>query len=220
MNYKKVSNDLIRLRNELNKNIAADNEDWADLVHDLIPENLRNDWADWIRKNIKHCLDEGIETQSELLLLSFLSTIKEDDFPSQSQVPLDEQERKYTFSEVRNGQTEFSIGVRKNCHGRCVVTGCAILSRLQSAHIIPHKDNVDYSVDNGLLLRADIHQMFDKGDCAIDPITRMIFFKENVLAIDSDIKEFHGKTIHGFVSDINWPSLSERWKAFAEKRYE
>ena len=97
MNYKNPSNALIRLRNELNKNIAADNEDWADLVHELIPENLRYDWSDWIRKNIKHCLEEGIETQSELLLLSFLSTIKEDNLPSQLQVPLDEQNRKYTL---------------------------------------------------------------------------------------------------------------------------
>ena len=219
MNYKNPSNVLIRLRNELNKNIAADNEDWADLVHELIPENLRYDWSDWIRKNIKHCLEEGIETQSELLLLSFLSTIKEDNLPSQLQVPLDEQNRKYTLSEIRNGQAEFSIAVRNNCYGRGVVTGCAIPSRLQSAHIVPHKDNIDYSVGNGLLLRADIHQMFDKGDCAIDPVTRMICFKENVLDIDSDIKEFHGKVINDFVSDINWPNLSERWKAF-KKRYE
>ncbi|CUZ49198.1 HNH endonuclease signature motif containing protein [Serratia sp. K-E0102] len=219
MKYEKPSKKLIEMRNKLKKDINADNEDWAELVKELIPYHLRQEWSDWIRNNINNCINEGIENQSELLILSFLHSIyKDEPLPPSQSIP-DENQRKFSQVEVRWGQGDFANNVSINCYKKCVVTECSIPSRLQAAHIIPHTDQVDYSVSNGLLLRADIHQMFDRGDCAIEPTTKKIFFIDRLLKMDSDITPLHGKVITAFIQDINWSSLSTRWSEFEKKRY-
>ncbi|TAY90730.1 HNH endonuclease [Rhizobium leguminosarum] len=61
-------------------------------------------------------------------------------------------------------------------NGRCVVTGCAVGEVLQAAHIIPFSEAVQFRDDpkNGLLLRADIHVLFDKLLLSIHPRTGQI----------------------------------------------
>ncbi|XBS69160.1 HNH endonuclease signature motif containing protein [Acerihabitans sp. KWT182] len=153
------------------------------------------------------------------MILSFLSSVNEGSNLLQSQVTVDECLPKYSYVEVRDGQSAFAIKVSKNCNGRCVITGCSVASRLQAAHIIPHKDVIDYSFENGLLLRADIHQMFDAGDCAINPAKKKIFFKENLLDMDPDLRPLNEKNVEGFNHDINWIAFSDRWNKFEENKY-
>lgn len=52
--------------------------------------------------------------------------------------------------------------------GQCLITGCKIRSVLEGAHIIPHSETQDDSIDNGLLLRADIHKLYDSNLLGID----------------------------------------------------
>ncbi len=40
---------------------------------------------------------------------------------------------------------------------------------LQAAHIRPVSDGGEHRLDNGLLLRSDVHTMFDRGYLAVDP---------------------------------------------------
>ncbi|WP_050937235.1 HNH endonuclease [Vibrio harveyi] len=63
----------------------------------------------------------------------------------------------------RRGQSEFRRNLLAKFHGRCCVSGCTITSVLEAAHIVPHSDITNYDPDNGLLLRADIHTLFDLG---------------------------------------------------------
>lgn len=62
---------------------------------------------------------------------------------------------------VRRGQPKFRKLLLEAFAGQCAVTGCAIEDVLEAAHIIPHTEKVNYSVSNGLLLRADVHTLFD-----------------------------------------------------------
>ncbi len=56
--------------------------------------------------------------------------------------------------------------------GRCVVTGCAVPEALEAAHIMPHTgDPVWDQPDNGLLLRRDLHTMFDAFLWSLHPNT-------------------------------------------------
>jgi putative restriction endonuclease len=48
-------------------------------------------------------------------------------------------------------------------HRRCAVTGERVLPVLQAAHIRPYTEGGDHRVDNGLLLRSDLHTLFDRG---------------------------------------------------------
>lgn len=56
-------------------------------------------------------------------------------------------------------------------NGRCAVTNCNVEATLQAAHIIPFSESIALRNEpsNGLLLRADIHSLFDKALLSIDP---------------------------------------------------
>ncbi|MFU8908517.1 hypothetical protein ACNARK_17000 [Proteus sp. DFP240708] len=62
--------------------------------------------------------------------------------------------------------------------------------------------------------------MFDKGDCAIDPNTKKVFFRESLLREDLDLKEFDGKKIEGFINEINCSNFSESWRQFERNKIE
>jgi hypothetical protein len=62
---------------------------------------------------------------------------------------------------TRPGQREFSERIRQLYQNRCAVTGCATTAALQAAHIRVQDGVDDNSTSNGILLRADIHLLFD-----------------------------------------------------------
>jgi hypothetical protein len=62
---------------------------------------------------------------------------------------------------TRPGQQEFSKTMRNNYRSKCAITGCNTSAALQAAHIRVSKDADDNRPENGLLLRSDIHALFD-----------------------------------------------------------
>ena len=74
----------------------------------------------------------------------------------------------------RRGQPEFRRRLLAAYGGRCAVTGCEAVEVLEAAHISPYRGPDTNSVDNGLLLRADIHTLFDLGLLAVDSATMTI----------------------------------------------
>jgi predicted restriction endonuclease len=64
---------------------------------------------------------------------------------------------------TRRGQPAFRQALLTEYKGTCCITGCKIEAVLEAAHIIPNGDETNYSVYNGLLLRADVHTLFDLG---------------------------------------------------------
>lgn len=63
----------------------------------------------------------------------------------------------------RQGQPKFRRLLLAAYAGRCAITGCDVESVLEAAHISPYLGKDSNSVQNGLLLRADIHTLFDLG---------------------------------------------------------
>jgi putative restriction endonuclease len=63
----------------------------------------------------------------------------------------------------RLGQGAFRVLVTDAYQRRCAVTGERTLPVLQAAHIKPYTESGPHRVDNGLLLRADLHILLDKG---------------------------------------------------------
>jgi predicted restriction endonuclease len=63
----------------------------------------------------------------------------------------------------RLGQGAFRIGVTEVYDRRCAVTGERTLPILDAAHIRPYGQGGDHDITNGLLLRTDIHRLFDLG---------------------------------------------------------
>jgi putative restriction endonuclease len=63
----------------------------------------------------------------------------------------------------RLGQGAFRIVVTDNYDRRCAVTGEKTLPALDAAHIRPYAEHGEHEPSNGLLLRRDIHTLFDRG---------------------------------------------------------
>jgi putative restriction endonuclease len=63
----------------------------------------------------------------------------------------------------RLGQVAFRLTITDVYRRSCAVTGEKTLPILEAAHIRPYKDGGMHEVSNGLLLRSDIHRLFDLG---------------------------------------------------------
>ena len=69
---------------------------------------------------------------------------------------------------TRRGQASFRARLLEAYGGRCCVTGCDLHDALEAAHISPYSGPQSNHPQNGLLLRADIHTLFDLGLLSVD----------------------------------------------------
>jgi putative restriction endonuclease len=74
----------------------------------------------------------------------------------------------------RLGQQAFQAVVLNAYSRRCAVTGEKIRPVLQAAHIRPLPWGGEHRLDNGLLLRSDVHTLFDRGYLGVDPKYRLL----------------------------------------------
>jgi uncharacterized protein YjbI with pentapeptide repeats len=74
----------------------------------------------------------------------------------------------------RQGQSKFRQSLLKAYNYRCAITGCDAQDALEAAHIIPYSETENNHLSNGLLLRADLHTLFDLDLIAINPETMKV----------------------------------------------
>jgi putative restriction endonuclease len=74
-----------------------------------------------------------------------------------------------TLIRPRLGQGAFRVAVTDAYQRRCAVTGERTLPALDATHIRPYAEGGEHSVANGLLLRRDIHCLFDLGYVTVTP---------------------------------------------------
>ena len=107
-----------------------------------------------------------------------LNTSNADSLP-----PNNESNKRYGSSyltRTRIGQGAFQTLVINAYQRRCAMTGEKTLPALEAAHIRAYSEDGPHSTSNGLLLRADIHKLFDK----------------NYITITTDLKIEVSKRIH------------------------
>ena len=69
----------------------------------------------------------------------------------------------------RLGQGTFRALVTEAYARRCAVTGERTLPVLEAAHIRPYGAGGEHALGNGLLLRSDLHRLYDGGYVTVDP---------------------------------------------------
>ena len=69
----------------------------------------------------------------------------------------------------RLGQGAFRVLVTESYQKRCAVTGEKTLPVLEAAHIKPFAEDGPHQVNNGILLRSDLHKLFDLGYVTVTP---------------------------------------------------
>jgi len=70
---------------------------------------------------------------------------------------------------LRQGQPRFRKALLRAYDGRCAISGCDLEEALEAAHILPYRGEYTHHVQNGILLRADLHTLLDRGLISIDP---------------------------------------------------
>ena len=104
---------------------------------------------------------------------------------------------------LRQGQPDFRNRLLDAYSNKCAVTGCDVVASLEAAHIIPYKGLETNHVQNGLLLRADIHTLFDRKLLAID-INHKISLHPDLK--NSHYGELHNKAIELPIDVANRPN--------------
>ena len=98
-----------------------------------------------------------------------------------------EQENQYGEPQIitpRLGQGGFRIIVTEAYQRRCAITGEKTLPVLNASHIKPYSKEGPHSINNGMLLRQDIHTLFDRGYITIN--------ENHVIEVSRRIKEDYG----------------------------
>jgi hypothetical protein len=84
--------------------------------------------------------------------------------------------RRQVFASIirRQGQPAFRQMLFNAYDGQCAITRSITTWVLEAAHITPYKGVGTNTLQNGLLLRADVHTMFDLGLISVEPADRIV----------------------------------------------
>jgi putative restriction endonuclease len=100
----------------------------------------------------------------------------------------------------RQGQPKFRLELLRAYDSKCAITDCHIVDVLEAAHIVPYRGLKTNHVSNGLLLRADLHTLYDKNLISIDPLTMTVVISPDIA--DTEYSELAGKSLR-VPRDIN-----------------
>jgi putative restriction endonuclease len=98
----------------------------------------------------------------------------------------------------RLGQGTFRVIVTDAYERRCAMTGERTLPVLQAAHIKPYSSGGPHQLDNGLLLRSDLHTLFDQGYVTVDADQMKVVVSRRIreeFENGRDYYQLHGRAI-------------------------
>ena len=81
----------------------------------------------------------------------------------------EQRERQWVERIARPGQSDFRRALIAR-DGSCAITGFCVLRALEAAHVTPVEAKGSDAIGNGILLRADLHKLFDADLLAINPM--------------------------------------------------
>jgi putative restriction endonuclease len=105
---------------------------------------------------------------------------------------------------ARQGQQEFRQNLLEAYGGQCAISGCRVAAVLEAAHIIPYSGSHTNHVQNGMLLRADLHTLFDLGLLSVDPDALIVRVARELQG--SDYWQYHAQELMKPLEKVHWPS--------------
>lgn len=120
----------------------------------------------------------------------------------------------------RIGQGAFRINVTRAYQGECAISGTRVAPALDAAHVKPFSEGGDHSIQNGILLRKDIHSVFDSGFATIDENRRLIVSPQvkSIFNNGHEYRKLHGKAIRE-AAHPDWRVSDEFLRWHRENRY-
>jgi hypothetical protein len=116
---------------------------------------------------------------------------------------------------ARRGQRDFRRTLMQRYGDKCLISGCRVRDVLEAAHIMPYRGEPDNHPENGLLLRADLHTLFDVDLIGIDPDTLKVVVHPSLLA--SEYASYVDKPIASEASPPSPSALRIRFSDFRRR---
>jgi hypothetical protein len=104
----------------------------------------------------------------------------------------------------RRGQPQFRKLLLVLYKGRCAITGSDVEQALEGAHITPYKGEETNHPTNGLLLRADVHTLFDLGLLTISSRDMTVIISRKLMGTTYDC--LNGRSLILPDEEKYWPS--------------
>ncbi|MBD2667486.1 HNH endonuclease [Richelia sinica FACHB-800] len=131
----------------------------------------------------------------------------------------DARKRVITSIVRRQGQSKFRKTLIKTYNCQCAITGCNAEQVLEAAHIIPYLGSDTNHPTNGLLLRADIHTLFDLYLITINPDKMTVEISPNLK--NTPYSDLVGKPIllpQNQDYKLNKQALEQHYQLFCKKQ--
>jgi hypothetical protein len=116
---------------------------------------------------------------------------------------------------VRRGQGVFREALRRRYGDLCMISGCGLLDVVEAAHIRPYRGPSDNHPENGLLLRADLHTLFDLDLLGIEPSTLRVRLHAKARA--AGYNDFENERLRCPNEQPSEEALRLQWDAFQRR---
>jgi putative restriction endonuclease len=151
--------------------------------------------------------DRGVTTNDRVPTILFALT---DDYDPDSD---DQRRRAQRELAVRQGQPQFRKALQLAYGPRCMISRCELMGLVDAAHISPHRGTKDNHPGNGLLLRTDLHTLFDLDLLGIDPESMTVRMSSSAAAAGySYLDGAQLVTPEGIRPSVR--ALEARWRRF------
>lgn len=124
----------------------------------------------------------------------------------------DERERIQRQIRARRGQRDFRLKLLERYDSKCLISGCSLVDALEAAHIVPYRGQKDNEPSNGLLLRTDLHTLFDLDLLGIEPSTLRVHVRERARL--GGYNEFDGAQLNCGSKRPSPAALEVRWAKY------
>lgn len=127
----------------------------------------------------------------------------------------DERELVNRTIRLRRGQAAFRRALANRYGAQCMVSGCELFDIVEAAHIAPYRGIADNATVNGLLLRSDLHTLFDLDLLGVDPQSLQVHF--HPFAIAAGYSPFLGRVLDCGTGRPSGAALRARWDQFQRR---
>lgn len=174
-------------------------EDWI-----AVPE----DWKPSTQQGKSYSIDNEIGKRTwinvEQLIQKYLWSVP---IEKENQLTLVEPETQYGKSilvKLRLGQGAFRILVTDAYNRKCAISGERTLPVLEASHIKPFAKSGRHLISNALLLRSDIHKLFDSGYLTITPDFKVEVSKRIKEEFENgkEYYRFHGGDLYNLPNNL------------------
>jgi hypothetical protein len=177
---------------------------------DLIPSSVRQVIESLSSRKI---YSDSLELEEE----AYSIDDKEFPFSKEEDDPVKQRRKVLRSIAIRQGQRRFRESLI-DLYGCCLMSGCNVKDALEAAHIHPYAKNGASHISNGLLLRADLHTLFDLYLISID--SNLVIHLHQTLRSYSSYMELEGQHLYQIEiakNTVDYKALAGHYFHFAER---